>query len=332
MIPTLIGITFFVFVVTRLVPGGPVEKLIMSEQNAIGKTESDSRGVGASMKETPLSEEQLQQLKEYYGFDKPILTSYLLWLKKIVILDLGISSRYQEPVWDIIKSKLPVSTFFGLMTFFLVYIICIPLGILKALKHKTSFDTITSIAVFIGYAVPGFVVGIFLLIVFSEKLSWFPLSGFVSREYADLSLWGKIVDFLRHITLPLISYLLGSFAVMTLLMKNTLLDHMASEYVRTAMAKGLSFRSAVFKHALRNSLIPIATTCGHIVSAFLMGSILIETVFNLDGFGLLGFESIIERDYPVVMGILVIQSVLFLLGNIISDFCVALVDPRVQFD
>ncbi len=279
----------------------------------------------------PLSDEQLRQLEEYYGFDKPVLTSYLLWLKKVVSLDLGTSTRYYEPVWDLIKSKLPVSIFFGLATFFLTYLICIPLGILKALNHKTAFDHVTSVFIFVGYAVPGFVVGIFLLILFASRFEWFPLGGFVSDNFSDLSLWGKTIDLIRHTTLPLIAYLVGEFAVMTLLVKNSLMDHLAADYVRTAMAKGLSFKRAVLKHALRNSLIPIATTFGHIISAFVMGSFLIESVFNLDGLGLLGYDSVIQRDYPVVIGILAITSLLHLIGNILSDICVAIVDPRVQF-
>src|SRR5690606_18504901 len=212
-----------------------------------------------------LSESQLQQLREYYGFDKPVLVSYFHWIKKIQVLDLGTSTRYNEPVWQTIKGRLPVSLFYGLATMILTYTICIPLGIVKAIRHNSAIDHISSIFVFVGYAVPGFVVGILLMILFASTWEIFPLSGFVSFDFEDLGFWGKLWDLLYHAVLPLLAYLAGSFAVMTFMMKNALLENLAADYIRTAMAKGLPFRSAVFGHALRNSLIPIATTFGEII-------------------------------------------------------------------
>ncbi len=213
----------------------------------------------------------------------------------------------------------------------LTYLVCIPLGIVKAIKHGSIFDNVSSILVFIGYAIPGFVVGIIAILVFSSHLEWFPIGGFISEDFDDFDTWGKIRDVLHHSALPLLAYMMGSFAVMTFLMKNSLMDHLASDYVRTAIAKGIRFKGAVFKHALKNSLVPLATHFGNNISVIITGSFLIEKVFDIDGFGLLGYESLVERDYPVVMGILVLSSLLQLVGNIISDFCVALVDPRVQF-
>jgi microcin C transport system permease protein len=327
IIPTFIWITLMVFVITRFVPGGPIERAIMEAQMASGKAGAMQSTRGGSV----LSENQLQQLREYYGFDKPVLESYLSWVRKVLVLDLGYSTRYNEPVWQTIRDRLPVSVFYGLVTMILTYIICIPLGMVKAVRHNSPIDHITSVFVFVGYAVPGFVVGILLLILFASTWEIFPLGGFVSDEFGELGFFGKIGDLFYHAALPLLAYLSGSFAVMTFMMKNSLLENLASDYIRTAMAKGLPFRRAVFGHALRNSLIPVATTFGENISFFLTGSFLIEKVFNIDGFGLLGYESLVQRDYPVVMGILAIAAFLYLLGNVLSDMCVALVDPRVKF-
>jgi microcin C transport system permease protein len=330
IIPTFIGITILVFAVTRAVPGGPIERMLTEAQFASGDQvsfQSDNQGIAGST----LSEAQMQQLRKYYGFDKPVLQSYAYWLKDILSLNLGYSTRYGEPVWESIKQRLPISIFYGIMTMILTYAVCIPLGILKAIKHKTALDNVSSILVFIGYAVPGYVVGIIAITVFAFYLEWFPLSGFSSDDFDDLSLLGKVADILDHAVLPLIAYMSGSFAVMTFLMKNSLMDNLAADYVRTAMAKGLEFKRAVVRHAMRNSLIPIATNFGQNITLFLTGTFLIEKIFNIDGFGLLGYESLIERDYPVVMGILVIGSLLSLIGNILSDICVALVDPRIKF-
>jgi len=251
---------------------------------------------------------------------------------KVLKGDLGVSTRYYDPVWGMIKERIPISLYFGIITMTLVYGICVPLGIVKAIKHKSSFDNTTSVIVFTGYAVPGWVIGVLLLILFSSYWDIFPLGGIVSEEFEDFNLFQKAADIVWHTVLPLAAYMVGSFSVMTLLMKNTLLDNLSADYVRTAIAKGLTFKKAVFRHALRNSLIPIATHFGNNISIILMGSFLIEKVFNINGMGLLGYEAIIERDYPVVLGILVISSLLLLIGNILSDICVAIVDPRVKFE
>lgn len=328
IIPTFIGITLLVFAVTRLVPGGPIERMMNSRMLAGGDRGAASSQVGAG---SVLSDAQLQQLRVYYGFDKPILIGYVDWLRKVLMLDLGRSTRYNEPVWDAIKQRFPVSIFYGVITLILTYAVCIPLGIYKAIRHNSSFDNISSGIVFLGYAIPGYVVGIALLVYFASRLGWFPLGGFVSENFGSLEPWGKFKDLTMHSVLPLISYMAGSFAVTTFMMKNSLMDNLSADYVRTAIAKGLTFQQAVYRHAVRNSLIPIATSFGGNIALILTGSFLIERIYNIDGFGLLGFESLVERDYPVVMGILVISSLLFLVGNILSDICVAIVDPRVKF-
>lgn len=332
VIPTFIGITIMVFTITRFVPGGPIERMI-SDARAfqMGQGGPTTGGLSRSGSGQPLSEEQISKLKVYYGFDQPLLKSYGLWLFKVLKGDLGTSTRYQDPVWDMIREKIPISLYFGLLSLFIIYGVCIPLGIAKAVRHKSGFDNLSSILIFIGYAIPGWVAGVFLLVFFSSRLDVFPLGGLVSEFFEDLNYYEKITDILKHTILPLISYVLGSFTVMTLLMKNTLMDHLSSDYIRTALAKGLSFEKAILKHAFQNSLIPIATSFGNHISILLSGSFLIEKVFNINGMGLLGYESILDRDYPVVMGILVISSLLFLLGNILSDICVAIVDPRVRF-
>jgi microcin C transport system permease protein len=219
-----------------------------------------------------------------------------------------------------------------LITLVITYAVCIPLGIVKAIGHRTAIDSLSSILVFIGYAIPGYVLGALMVVYLAAKLGWFPLGGFTSFDFEDLSFFGKILDFLHHAALPVFCYLVGSFAFLTLLMKNNLMENLAADYVRTAMAKGNSFRTAVFRHALRNSLIPIATNFGQNILLLVGGSFLIETIFDIDGFGLLGITSILDRDYPVVMGVLTLSALLLLLGNIISDMIVAFVDPRVRFN
>jgi microcin C transport system permease protein len=327
IIPTFLGISLLVFSITRFVPGGPIERAI-----AEARMQQEGRGISRTDTEMQnLSEDQMAQLKEYYGFDKPVWQSYLIWLGRVVRLDLGESSRYGEPVWDTIKSRLPVSTYYGILSMLLTYLVCVPLGILKAMKHGSSFDHITSGIIFLGYSIPAYVVGIALIVIFGAQLGWFPLGGFTSDGFDELSLLAKLGDIVYHSVLPMTAYVAGSFAVTTLLMKNSLMDYMASDFVRTAIAKGLSYRTAILRHALRNSLIPLATHFGNNISVIIGGSFLIEKIFNINGFGLLGYDAVVERDYPVVMGILVVSSLLQLFGNILSDICVALVDPRVEF-
>jgi ABC-type microcin C transport system permease subunit YejB len=434
IIPTFLGITFLCFTVMRFVPGGPVEQAILTYQQSMASGgEAGSSG--------QISEEMVQKLKEIYGFDKPFYQAYFIWLTKVCKLDLGTSDTFSRPVWDVIKERFPISITFGLIGFLLSYTICVPLGVFKAIKHGSNFDTLSSIIVFIGYSIPGWTAGVFLLLLFGggSFVSLVPLGGIhsdsinsdmylskyllkggkasdlpadvlaahqlgnhetifsdhpafvhftpqnivqpekdktedkpfgyvrnlppsIKKMYQlraeqtinekhpafknipedkkfqitsgtnnDLSTFGYVLDLVWHMILPIMCYMIGSFASLTVLMKNSLMENLGQDYVRTAFAKGLSEKTVIFKHALRNSLIPIATGLGHALSIVLAGSYLIEKVFNIQGFGLLGYTSLIARDYPVSLGILVIGASLRLLGNIISDFLYCVIDPRIRF-
>jgi len=247
--------------------------------------------------------------------------------------DLGKSYTYSESVWKLIKERIHISAYFGLISFFLSYLVCIPLGIFKAIKHGSTFDAASSVIVFIGYSIPGFILGAVLLVYFGGGSFWnvFPLGEFRSENWEYLSTWGKIVDQLHHTILPVISYMVGAFATLTVLMKNSLLENLSQDYVRTAFAKGLSEKRVIFLHTVRNSLIPIATGIGGLLGVWLAGSYLIERVFNIDGIGMLSYTAIIKRDYPIVMGFMVIGTIIRLLGNLVSDMAYAAIDPRIRF-
>jgi len=245
--------------------------------------------------------------------------------------DLGRSQIYNEPVGQMILQRIPIAAYFGLLTAILTYAICLPLGVLKALKHRTFIDTSSSVLIFLGYSIPGFALGAILLVHLGARMNLFPLFGLTSPDFDEMNDWAKVKDIAHHTVLPLTCYVIGSFAMLTMLVKNSLMDNLAADYVRTAMAKGNSFPKAVFGHAFRNSMIPVATSLGSLVEIFIGGSILIETVFDIQGFGLLQYHSVLERDVPVIMGTLTIAAFLMLLGQVISDFVVAMVDPRIKF-
>ncbi len=324
MAPTLFGISLACFLLTQFVPGGPVEQMIAKIRHA-----ASEKGRDASQAVTA---EEVGNIRRYYGFDKPIPVRYLLWMGKVLRLDLGRSYSYGEPVWDVIKSKFPVSLFFGLTSFFLSYAVCIPLGLWKAIRHKSSFDTVSSTLIFAGYVMPGFALGVLLLTFFAggKYFDWFPLSGMISDDWESFSVFGKVVDFLRHMTLPLICYMASEFAFLTFLVKNTLLEEMSKDYMRTALLQGMSFPQAVWTHALRNALIPLATRAGEIFTVFFAGALLIEKVFDIDGMGLLAFNSVVNRDYNVVLGIIMLSSLLAMLGRLLSDLLYVWVDPRIR--
>lgn len=331
MVPTFIGITFATFVLVQFVPGGQIDQMRMALAGAGGGGEVGGGGGGGRV-QLDIPEEQLQRLRAYYGFDKPLPVAYGGWLADTLRLDLGTSFRYNEPVLTVIAERLPVSIYYGVITALFTYGICIPLGILKAIRHRTRVDTWTSVLIFVGYAVPGFALGAVLSNLLAVRWEIFPLGGFMSAGAAEFPWHQRWLDIVWHSVLPLVAYLSGAFAVTTMLMKNSLLENMSADYVKTALAKGLGWRRAVFVHALRNSLIPMATTVGGLLGIFLTGSFLIERVFAIPGIGLLAFEAIQTRDFPVVLGFLVISSVLLMLGNLVSDLAVAVVDPRVRFE
>ena len=330
MVPTFLGITFATFLLCQFVPGGQIDQMRM--QLAGAGTGEGGGGGGGSRLQLNIPDDQLARLREFYGFDKPLPVAYGHWLLDTLRLDLGTSFRYNEPVTRVIADRMPVSLYYGIVTALLTYGICIPLGILKAIRHRTRVDTATSVLIFIGYAVPGFALGAVLSNLFSVRWQILPLGGFASSGADAWPLWRQWLDIAWHSVLPLAAYLAGSFAVTTMLMKNSLLENMSADYVKTALAKGLSWRRAIFVHALRNSLIPMATTVGGLLGIFFTGSFLIERIFNIQGIGLLAFEAIQTRDFPVVLGFLVISSVILMVGNLVSDLAVALVDPRVRFE
>lgn len=246
--------------------------------------------------------------------------------------NLGRSMVYGDPVSEMIISRMPVAVYFGLLTALITYAVCLPLGVLKALKHRTFIDSSSSVLIFLGYSIPGFALGAILLVHLGARANLFPLFGLTSANFGEMSRWDQIKDLAHHTVLPLTCYIVGGFAMLTMLVKNSLMDNLAADYVRTAVAKGTSFRGAVFGHAFRNSMIPVATSLGGLITIFVSGSMLIERVFDIQGFGLLQFQSVVERDVPVIMGTLTIAALLTLVGNVISDLTVALVDPRIKFE
>ena len=330
IVPTFIGITIAAFVVMHFVPGGPIERQIMAYKMAVAQS---GGGGGLGQFGIEISPDALEEMKKFYGFDKPIHIRYFTWLWNVLHLDLGRSYTYQDPVWDVIKSRFPVSIFLGLTGFVLSYLVCVPLGVLKAVRHRSTFDFFSSVVVFLGYSIPGWALGTALLVLFGGGSFWsvFPLGGFRPDNWEYLSVGQKIVEQARYMALPVFCYMVGEFATLTILTKNSLMENLSQDYVRTAFAKGLRKRRVIFVHALRNSMIPIATGIGHVFSLILAGSFLIEKVFNIDGMGFLGYNAILQRDYPVALGILVISSLLMLVGNILSDIVYAVVDPRIRF-
>ncbi len=329
IIPTFLGITFMVFALTQFVPGGPVEQAMMRMRGI-------SEGPRPGQATEAISQQQREWLEKHFGFDKPLYKRYWDWL---VPNRMGLSMdsyRYtNKTVWQLIASRFRISLIFGIAGFVLTYLICIPLGITKALRDGSPFDFVSSIIVFTGYAIPAFAFGMLLKMLFCGTVDgfWdiFPVAGFTSADFDSFTLWEKTKDIAWHMCLPVICYVIGNFALLTILMKNSLLEQIGKDYIRTVLAKGGSARRAIWGHALRNSLIPIVTGIGGILSVMFAGSVLIEKVFEIPGMGLLSLEATINRDYPVVMGILGLTSVLGLVGNILSDMCYVLVDPRINF-
>ena len=398
---TFVGITLVAFSFTRFVPGGPIEQALADRQQADRKRSSAARPSG------PASPEELDNLKRRYGFDRPLLEAYAIWLgimpgpadwttvrldkdgqaeaevsddlkpgqsfKLAVKLSgqsfsvqtpdgkprepwrasmaplqddpekaprvlvyrkaysgllqgqLGDSTGSDKPVWDEIKARLPISAWFGGWSLLLAYAVSIPLGVAKALKRDGWFDRLSSQILFVLYSIPGFILAVAMLQLLCFQLGWFPTKGF---DWNHLSWAGRF----HHTIVPLACEMIGAFTALTLFTRNGLLDNLAADYVRTAKAKGLSHRRVVMVHALRNSLIPLAATFGGNLGFFLTGSFLIEVTFNIPGLGLLGYDSLVHRDFPVFLGLLTLSSLALLLGNIISDLCVAAVDPRIRFD
>ena len=333
MVPTLFGVMLITFAITQFVPGGPVERLVaqLSGYGAGGDTTSG----GLFQGNKGLDQERVEQLKKLYGFDKPPLTRFLAMMRQYLVFDFGHSYYHHMSVAQLVVSKLPVSMSLGLWTFLIVYSVCIPLGIAKAVRDGSAFDVATSTVILVGYAIPGFVLGIVLIVLFGGGSFWsvFPLRGLVSDNWHQLGWAGKVLDYLWHMVLPVTASTVGSLAVMTLLTKNSFLEEIRKQYVVTARAKGLEEGQVLYRHVFRNAIIPIITGFpGSFITAFFTGSLLIETIFSLDGMGLLAYESVMNRDYPVVLGTLYFFTIIGLVSRLLSDLSYVLVDPRISFE
>lgn len=334
MIPTLFGIMLITFTVTQFVPGGPVEKMV-AEIEGQGQAGAEAASTASAYRgDMGLDQERLDDLRKLYGFDQPPLKRFLKMMANYLRFDLGSSYYYQRDVVDLVISRMPVSMSLGLWTFLIVYGVCIPLGISKAVRDGSGFDVFSSTVILIGYAIPGFVLGITLIVLFGGGSFWsiFPLRGLVSDNWSELSFIAKILDYLWHMVLPVFSSAVGSLAVMTMLTKNSFLEEVGKQYVLTARAKGLDERTVMFKHVFRNAIIPIITGFpGYFIAAFFTGSLLIETIFSLEGMGLLAYQSVLNRDYPVVLGTLYFFTIIGLVGRLLSDLSYVAVDPRISF-
>ncbi len=330
MLPTLFGVLLLTFVVVQFVPGGPVEQYLAEAKAGAGVGAEGGISYRGAQGVDP---KRLEQAKALYGFDKPAPERFWQMLTQFARFDLGTSFFQNRKVSELIWEKLPVSMSLGLWTFFLSYGIAVPLGIAKAVRAGSRFDLVTSIVVLVGFAIPGFVLGVALLVIFGGQLQWFPLRGLVSANWESLSWGAKVTDYLWHIAMPVTAMVMSSFATIAMLTKNSFLEEIRKQYVLTARAKGLPERKVLWKHVMRNALIPIVTGFpAAFIGAFFTGSLLIETQFSLDGLGLLSYESVIRRDYPVVMGTLYLFTLIGLVTKLVSDLCYAWVDPRVTFE
>lgn len=317
-----------------MLPGGPMEQYLASLKGSSGgeSSQSSSNGSGGS-----LTKEQLDAIRIHFGYDKPVIKAYYEWL---VVDFMGMkkdSTMYvNKQTYQVIFERMNISLIFGLTGFILTYLVCIPLGILKALRDGSFFDVFTTVIVLIGYSLPVVSLGMLLKLLFCGSSDSFfdvlPATGFVSDGYDKLNAWGKFCDISAHMALPVLCYVVGNFAVLTNLMKNSLLEQISQDYIRTVIARGSGFKRAIWGHALRNSLIPIATGFGGIMTVMFAGSVIIERIFEIPGMGSLSLNAITSRDYGIFMGILALTSILGMLGQILSDFCYMVIDPRINFD
>ncbi len=313
MIPLFLGITLISFIVIHLAPGSPVD--IYTEFNP------------------KVSPEFQEKLKKLYGLDKPLYEQYWLWLKRLLKLDFGRSfSPDGRPVWEKIKERLPITITINLLSMFLIFIVAIPLGVIAAVKHGRLFDKITTVIVFIGYATPGFWLALLLMMLFGIKLGWLPLSGLKSLNYETLNPFSKFLDLTKHLILPVFVSAFGGLAGLSRFVRASMLEVIRQDYILTARAKGLPEKVVIYKHALKNALLPVITILGLSVPGLIGGSVIFESIFAIPGMGQLFYASVMSRDYPTIMGCLVIGAILTLLGNLIADISYALVDPRIRVE
>ena len=350
VIPTLIGIMTVNFIIIQIAPGGPVEQMIAKLQGeAVSATErlsgggEDVKGQNKAVSEKTskyrgaqgLAPELVEEIEQMYGFDKPVHVRFFNMMLDYATFDFGDSFFRDQKVVDLVLEKMPVSISLGIWSTLAIYLVSIPLGIRKALKHGSRFDVWSSTFVILGNAIPTFLFAILLIILFAggSYLSWFPLRGLVSDNISTLPWWQQILDYFWHLVLPITAILIGSFASLTMLTKNSFLDEINRQYVITARAKGIAERRVLYGHVFRNAmLIIIAGFPAAFIGMFFTGSLLIEIIFSLDGLGLLGFESTIQRDYPVMFGTLFIFTLLGLIVGIISDIMYTVIDPRIDFE
>ena len=350
VIPTLIGIMTVNFIIIQIAPGGPVEQMIAKLQGeGVSATErlsgggEDVKGQKKAVSEKTskyrgaqgLAPELVEEIEQMYGFDKPVHVRFFNMMLDYATFDFGDSFFRDQKVVDLVLEKMPVSISLGIWSTLAIYLVSIPLGIRKALKHGSRFDVWSSTFVILGNAIPTFLFAILLIIIFAggSYLSWFPLRGLVSDNISSLPWWQQILDYFWHLVLPITAILIGSFASLTMLTKNSFLDEINRQYVITARAKGIAERRVLYGHVFRNAmLIIIAGFPAAFIGMFFTGSLLIEIIFSLDGLGLLGFESTIQRDYPVMFGTLFIFTLLGLIVGIISDIMYTVIDPRIDFE
>lgn len=346
IIPTLFGILVINFLIVQVAPGGPVDQAIARLQG-LDNSAAARMGGGAGEVSSPtsgntkyrggqgLDPELIAELKKQYGFDKPLHERLWILLKSYSRLDFGQSFFRDMPVTDLIAEKMPVSISLGLWSTLIIYLVSIPLGIKKAISHGSRFDVWTSSLVVVGYAIPGFLFAIILIVLFAGGSYWqlFPMQGLVSENFAGMSMPGKILDYAHHMVLPTICMSIGGFATLTILTKNSFLDEINKQYVMTARAKGLKEHQILYGHVFRNAmLIIIAGIPTTLIGVFFTGSLLIENIFNLDGLGLLGLQSVLNRDYPVIFGTLFIFTLVGMLLKLVSDIAYMLIDPRINFE
>ncbi|AUX90005.1 ABC transporter permease subunit [Acinetobacter sp. ACNIH1] len=331
MIPTLLMVLLINFVVIQLAPGGPVEQAIYQAQYANNLAIGGLQYQG----QQGLTPEMLEQIKIQYGFDQPVHLRFWEMLKSYAQFDLGQSFFKGQAVTELIWEKLPVSLSLGFWSTLLIYLVSIPLGIQKAKKHGSLFDQTTSLLLAVGYAIPAFIFAILLIVFFAggSYLQWFPLQGLSSENFTELSLFGKIQDYFWHMALPLLAMVLGGFARLTYLVKFSFMEELSKQYVLAARAKGLQDRAVLYRHVLRNAvLVLVASLPEALLGILFVGNLFIEIIFNLDGLGMLGFEAILQRDYPVILGTLFIFTLLGLVLRLISDVLYRVIDPRIHFD
>jgi microcin C transport system permease protein len=354
MIPTLIGIMVINFAIVQFAPGGPIEQIIAEVTGTDAGTTGRISGSGSEVSggaappaasassasgryrgSQGLDPEFIRDLEKQFGFDKPMHERFLMMMGSFLKFDFGTSFFRDETVVDLVLQKMPVSISLGLWTTIIVYIVCIPLGIRKAVKDGTRFDVWTTTVLTVGFAIPSFVLAILLIVLFAggSFFDWFPLRGLTSENFDELSLFGQLVDYLWHLVLPITALVLGGFLSLTMLTKNSYLDQINMLYVQTARAKGLSEKRVLYGHVFRNAmLIVIAGFPGAFVGILFTGALLIEVIFSLDGLGLLGFEAAIKRDYPIMFATVYFFTLLGLVMNLIGDLTYTIVDPRIDFE